>query len=174
MKNYSISGVKTFVGREGHGYNAHLLCNGVKVAFLIDDANGGPLNIQWLDYAAPHVQGAARDYKGEPFARFMTPQEAAFNALVFALPEVPCEYSESGKTFQSVDVILEEMVNDALTMKRLASILKKKTIFTKKGVKGAFSSTAAPSVFSIRPDVDIVLNLLPLAEALKVAKELNL
>ena len=38
---YTVKGIKSFQGNEGLGFNATLYRNGKKVAFVIDDANGG-------------------------------------------------------------------------------------------------------------------------------------
>ena len=49
MSKYTVRKVKTFVGHEGHGFNAELLRDGVPVAFVIDDANGGEVSFDWYD-----------------------------------------------------------------------------------------------------------------------------
>ena len=58
--NYEIKGLKTFMGMEGYGVNASLYYKGKKIAFIIDDGNGGCLNIDYLDakkysYVPPHI-----------------------------------------------------------------------------------------------------------------------
>jgi len=45
---WTVKGVKTFTGMEGPGFNASLYFSGKKVADVIDDASGGPINILWL------------------------------------------------------------------------------------------------------------------------------
>ena len=47
MAKYTVKKVRTFMGREGHGFNAELLCDGVPVAFVINEANGGMVRFQW-------------------------------------------------------------------------------------------------------------------------------
>ena len=47
--NYEIKGLKTFMGMEGYGVNASLYYKGKKIAFIIDEGNGGCLNIDYLD-----------------------------------------------------------------------------------------------------------------------------
>lgn len=44
---YTVKGVKSFIGRQGHGFNASLYKDGKKIAFVIDNANGGMLDFQW-------------------------------------------------------------------------------------------------------------------------------
>ena len=51
-KGWSVGNVVTFMGTEGHGFNADLLLNGKKVAFVIDSGNGGCYSYQWSDPAA--------------------------------------------------------------------------------------------------------------------------
>ena len=48
--NYTIKGLKSFIGNEGYGYNVSLYRDGKKVAFVIDDASGGEVDFQWLDW----------------------------------------------------------------------------------------------------------------------------
>ena len=42
-----VKNVKSFIGMEGHGFNCSLYLDGKKVAFVIDDANGGEFHYQW-------------------------------------------------------------------------------------------------------------------------------
>lgn len=42
-----VKNVKSFVGMEGHGFNCSLYIDGKKVAFVIDEANGGEFHYQW-------------------------------------------------------------------------------------------------------------------------------
>ena len=44
--------VKTFLGREGYGLNADVYINGVKAAFVRDDASGGEIDFDIFDNAA--------------------------------------------------------------------------------------------------------------------------
>jgi hypothetical protein len=46
---YSVKGVRYFEGHEGEGYNAILLRDGKVVAKVIEDASGGPVDIQFAD-----------------------------------------------------------------------------------------------------------------------------
>lgn len=47
IKNVQLKSVKTFIGREGHGFNATLYINNKKVGFVTDHANGGELSIDF-------------------------------------------------------------------------------------------------------------------------------
>lgn len=48
MTKYSITAIKAFLGRDGHGFSANLLADGKKVATLLDEACGGQMRIDWL------------------------------------------------------------------------------------------------------------------------------
>ena len=45
---YTINALKSFVGREGYGFNCNLLRNGKKVAFVQDMADGGEIRFDWI------------------------------------------------------------------------------------------------------------------------------
>lgn len=49
-----LKNVKSFLGMEGHGFNAGLYFNGQKVALVIDDASGGPIMYQWQGKTSEH------------------------------------------------------------------------------------------------------------------------
>ena len=45
-RDYTVKGVKTFRGMEGHGFNASLYKGGKRIAFVIDSAHGGDYNYE--------------------------------------------------------------------------------------------------------------------------------
>src|SRR5262245_60790680 len=47
---YTITKIKTFIGREGHGLNATITKDGKAICFVRDDASGGPVD---FDYRNP-------------------------------------------------------------------------------------------------------------------------
>lgn len=79
MPKYTIKNLKTFIGHEGHGYNADLYRDGKKVAFLIDAADGGELTIHWADMSKPRVEGLCRRWDGELYPCKMTVEEKILN-----------------------------------------------------------------------------------------------
>lgn len=129
LSNYSVAAVKTFNGREGRGYSCNLMLNGKKVAEVLDDANGGPLSVRWLDNE--FSEGQVRQWDDSIKTIRMTKQEAAFEALVMALPKRACKYSESGFRFDSSDIVIEDLVNDQADLKKMKTMLKSKILFTK-------------------------------------------
>ncbi len=46
---FSLRGIKTFQGKDGHGLNATLLRNGKPVCTLLDEGCGGEMWFQWHD-----------------------------------------------------------------------------------------------------------------------------
>ena len=48
-----LKNIRTFIGNEGYGLNADLFINGVKCIFCLDDAGGGPMDLQVLAYGNP-------------------------------------------------------------------------------------------------------------------------
>ena len=47
--DYSVKNVKSFMGREGYGFNCTLYRGKKRVAFCIDDASGGMVDIDWAN-----------------------------------------------------------------------------------------------------------------------------
>lgn len=60
-RDWTVKGVKTFVGTEGHGFNASLYFRGKRVAFVYDDASGGPAVFNWKDREAEKAMQALCD-----------------------------------------------------------------------------------------------------------------
>lgn len=80
---YTIKGYKSFIGNEGHGYNLTLCRDGVKVAFVIDDASGGEVDFQWADRGKhKDVEVPTRDGKGVAHLFSGTPEEAKLYAFL--------------------------------------------------------------------------------------------
>lgn len=176
LNTYSATSIKTLRGMEGSGYNAYLTRNGKKVALVMDDASGGPLMFEWLDTKAQRVQGSFRTYQDEIQTRTMTPEEKLFNEMVVALPAEKCEYSKSGFSFPSVEIVADNLVNDALSMKRLVSVLKKKILFTQAKKSGVFSLPLTPENtkrVQAAADVGQILNNLPIDEAFFIARSFS-
>jgi len=55
MPVYTVKNIKTFRGHEGHGFNVSLYCDNKKVAFVMDQADGHPVIIEWDDPSAEGV-----------------------------------------------------------------------------------------------------------------------
>ena len=48
-QGYEVKGVKSFLGREGYGFNATMYRNGKRIAFVVDSADGGDYDWDWVD-----------------------------------------------------------------------------------------------------------------------------
>ena len=86
---WSIKNLKTFIGMEGQGFNVSLYEGNKLVAFVIDDARGGPLMFQWKDKTA----------------------KDRLNALVASLPPVGFEGTNL-KTAVTADIFVGDLVWD--------------------------------------------------------------
>jgi hypothetical protein len=99
MPNYSIKNLKTFRGMEGQGFNLTLYRDGIKVATVDDDANGGCFHFHWFDRNEESIL------------------------------KKHCESLPNCGPFEIMDAFVDELVNDALLSKKMLSSLKKKTLF---------------------------------------------
>lgn len=121
MKTYphgwTVSKLKEFTGMEGSGYNATLLRDGRPVAFVIDDASGGPLNIQWSDPCTESYDTV--DYRGDPFVRRCTKEERLLLEYVATLPPRKVYDRELRVTDEW---FVDDLVNDGFLLKQLRSL----------------------------------------------------
>lgn len=106
---YTVERIKSFIGREGYGFNADLYRGETHVAFIIDDASGGCLDIQWVDGPSHKSEEAAKLQK-----------------YVKTLPHVNFE----GMSLEvDMDIFLGGLVSDALLVKDLRSKMRGKVLF---------------------------------------------
>ena len=131
---YSVNGVKSFIGNEGYGFNANLLRDGKKVAFLIDDANGGEINVQWLDWKAPKVEVKGINYTGKEYTHSGTPEQAKLAKFLMNLPKTKNPY-DGKMEHVSRDVYLCELVDKFESEKQFKRWCKTKVCFRVKGDK---------------------------------------
>ncbi len=113
----TVTGVKSFRGTEGLGFNANLLANGKKVAFVIDEANGGDYHYEWVSDEA----------------------EKSVEAYIASLPATPLKASAEDwerKLYPNgreanFDCIVGELVDDAENLQRFIRQSKTKTLSRK-------------------------------------------
>ena len=105
---YTVRNVKCFRGLEGEGFNATLYRDGRRIAFLIDDASGGEIRIQWTD---PHT----RDTEEVRLLEF--------------LKTLPREQSEGIEYSVDPGIFVAALVDETATEKRLRRIFRKQTLF---------------------------------------------
>ena len=123
--DYSVKNIKTFIGNEGHGFNATLYCKGKKVAFLIDHAQGGEIDIDWDDFKEPKITVGLKSSKGDVFPMNCTPNEAAFRMMLQGLPKTePSELFPEGMTVNA-DIFCGELVWNTLEIRRMNRALKR-------------------------------------------------
>lgn len=135
---YTVKGIKTFVGMEGHGYNASLYRDGKLVAFVIDDASGGSLQIEWKDVSEGLVEVETKDYKGDPWVVKMTNEEKALHEHATSLPPSVCDWidPDTGRPAElsmTSELFIEGLVNDALLLKDVAKMTRGKVAFVRDG-----------------------------------------
>jgi len=108
---FKITGLKTFIGNEGHGFNATLHINGKKAAFVIDDASGGDYDFHWFD---PELRKLFADY-------------------VQSLPPYPSCLEGEPPIPHNFDTALGDIVSKHEIKTRLARLCRTKTLFRIKG-----------------------------------------
>jgi len=106
--DYSVRNVKTFRGMEGEGFNATLYRDGHRIAFVIDDATGGDMHIQWTE------------------ARSRGAEEKRLLEFLKTLPKERWEDTEYDVT---PDIFLDALVDQAQAEKRLKRLFEKETLF---------------------------------------------
>lgn len=108
--DYSVKGVKSFIGMEGYGFNATLYRSKKKVAFVIDEAHGGDYIYQWYDKAEEKI---LRDYCAS------LPKHIAYDMEMAENP----------------DSLIAELVDAYENNKRLSRLCKSSTLIRLKGDK---------------------------------------
>lgn len=127
MSNYTVKNIKTFTGHEGPGYNATLYRDGKKVALVIDDATGGEMEFEWLDFKAPRVTVDWFNYKGEPDQIKCTPEEALLYEHIRGKTWAISDDDPNHQT--SPDIYVDELVNDTIVNQTYARKCKKVTLY---------------------------------------------
>ncbi len=93
---------------EGEGFNAMLYRDGRRIAFVIDDASGGEIRIQWTD---PHT----RDEEEVRFLEF--------------LKTLPKEQLDGTEYSVNPDMFIATLVDEASNEKRLRRMFRTQTLF---------------------------------------------
>ena len=76
MQRLTLKKIKTFIGHEGYGLNADLYLDDVKVAFVLDDANGGEVDYQFTDKASEErVWAFVKSTPDDEYTKEMRTQE---------------------------------------------------------------------------------------------------
>jgi len=126
--DFSVNGIKTFIGHEGHGFNANLLYKGKKIALVRDMASGGDYEYDWLDYKAERVNITGRNFSGKPYSITGTPNEKLFTEHVANLSQ--SEDDKKNGWFPYVDTFVSDLVGEHETNKAFKRKCKTHTLYT--------------------------------------------
>ena len=117
-----VKNTKSFVGQEGHGFNADLYLGRVKLAFVIDDASGGPVDFQW--YGKTREEQDANKEKALAYVKALPPIPLPANAEEWERSLYP-----GGFRTQDLEWLVSDLVDDALHAKRLARLKQQSVLF---------------------------------------------
>lgn len=147
MPKYEVKNVKSFIGREGYGFNASLYRDGKKVAFVYDMADGGPTRYDWEDRK----------------------EEAILDAYAAAQPQHESPYTPGKMYDVDADHVMSRLVDNFDIAKKLKAQLKKKTLYVFNGNCYNMAIGYTPSIadaLAAKHPGSIALNKLPFDEAL--------
>ena len=118
MTRLTLKKIKTFIGHEGYGLNAELFLDGVKVAFILDDANGGDVDYQFTDKASEdRVWAFVKSTPDDEYTKGMRTQEYWM------------KYPKAIETHK-LDTLINEFVDNFQQEKRLNRLRKNNVVFT--------------------------------------------
>ncbi len=126
--SYTVNGVKTFRGHDGQGYNASLLRDGKKVAFITNLADGGEIQIDWLDVKKTRVEIVHIGTYDRQEHRYQgTPEEKLVMEFIADKTYV-CTFDGQVKR-HNAETFVDELVCDFLDRKRFDRLSRTKTLF---------------------------------------------
>ncbi len=128
MPEYTIRNFKSFLGHEGHGFNLSLYRDGIKVAFVVDSANGGDFEYSWEDREQPQVDIHITGWEGKPVTFKGTPEEKIFREFCESLPEVKSDIDSSMMKVDD-DLFISRLIDEYLSKQWLQKKLKKFFLF---------------------------------------------
>lgn len=161
LKNIKYAAFKS---EETHCYEAMLYFGPTKVARVSNDGHGGADDVQWLctrprqEQVLEWISANLREPRKPEFASLYA------NATPYSLLEFWCA----------------DAVNSWLAEKELKRLLSKRVLWTRKGQPGIYQTQTAKSQeikerwiqqTAADPDVETVLNSLPMETALQLFKE---
>tara|TARA_R110000787_G_scaffold275304_1_gene383805 strand:- start:400 stop:894 length:495 start_codon:yes stop_codon:yes gene_type:complete len=119
----TVNAVKTFIGREGEGYNCNVFVDGAKVAFARDDAGGGMTD---YDYVGKAHETRQANYSLLAKAIKEYPPTRIENEKIECLKSI---YDKDGNCAQGIDSIIGGAVNSFLINRKRKSQLKTKVLY---------------------------------------------
>ena len=184
--DFTLKGLKTFMGMDCPGINASLYYKGKKVAFLIDEGNGGCLNVEWKIECVndrPTVPAAVKEAK------------IAMEDLINSLPKVTWEevseassndYGCDGTYDINEETFCNELIDNALKVKEFKKLIKKISVLTVNNEIASYKAKAdqLDSMITVNgkestfrnfvngeSDIKLILNDLPTDEAFALYKQ---
>lgn len=155
MPTYTVRKTKVFRGREGNGFNAELLKDGKPVAFVMNDASGGPTDFDWYDNRMPRSAAEVVNPPVRPTVEVtnpdngvtyrVSPEEAALLDHVKDMFYPPDPSFGNTPLRMGMDGFLEELVFSQKEQQALERACKNKTSFHLKNQrKGEYYTLNAP------------------------------
>ena len=124
---WSVRKVKTFLGNEGHGFNAELCRDGKPVCFVIDAAQGGEYDYDWYDRGL-YVDINGIDYTNKVHVYKGTPEEKLFVEYANQQTYVS-EYGKRETLHKDADMIAGELVDVWESNRKFRRLSEKETLF---------------------------------------------
>lgn len=140
--SYSVKNVKTFMGREGEGFNATLYRGKKKIANVYNMADGGIFSYDFFDSPpnTKRVSMKVRNFQGKFLDNVGTPEENLLQEFVNQLPK-----DEQYGFFPDMDTFIDDLVYDFLNDKKFDRLSKTKILFrTTDTPKGNWSVIKMP------------------------------
>lgn len=157
MATYEIKKFKSFLGREGYGLNATILKDGKPVAFAMDDASGGDMEVDFTNplqnaksFQAHHAnakveEAAACEWALEWYRT--SPDAEHARALTKRLNEQFPDRASEPNGWACLVSWINHTVDSLQAKKRLDALSKKKTLFRLKSEQyedGEYRTIKAP------------------------------
>lgn len=167
---YTVTKLKTFMGRDCPGYNATLCRDGKPVADIIESGDGGGTEFHWKDHNR-RVTTTIIGYDEKPRECNLTEEEAMLYKHVETLPPVDFD----GMPLRvSIDMFVEDLVSDLEVEKAVKRVLKFPSIIEGKSILQWKKTPLDDSLRAFirgRHPTAVILNDLPFADAVKAYKK---
>lgn len=147
---YTIKGVKSFMGREGYGFNCDLYRNGKKIAFVRDMADGGETRFEWVN--PQNRLSVASKVVGATLTENLHVEEILLRDHISTIEE----FKDGGKC--DMDCFVAGLVDDYENAKKEKAKCKKNILFRSSdgnlySVKGVFNEEAKKVLLARYPDI---------------------
>lgn len=144
---FRTSGVRTWTGRDGYGFQFTLVYQGAKVALVSQEGHGGPTRIEWygLNWQGKPLGGYDGETPAQAKKRVAASKASkpAFDKLAEIVAATPADTSMPGEPLKVDD---EWLMDDLLAYNDVVKLCKKKTVFLMPGEerKGSYRYYNAP------------------------------